>query len=156
MSFDFNEALDTKANEVEKPAVLPQGNYIWRVSKPPVASTSKSGEWSILEFPLACVSADDDVDPDDLEAFGPLDSTYNRVTFMAPTDPTKEQDVKKTLYRLTKFLQETLRVDCEDDATVKEMLANAMNCQLYATASWTPSDDGTDTYVNLKNLAPLD
>ena len=156
MSFDFNTALDTKANEVEKPPVLPQGNYIWRVSKAPVSSTSKSGEWSILEIPLICVSADDDVDPDDLEAYGPLDKTYNRVTFMAPTNAESEQEIQKTLYRLTQFLQETLRVDCEADATVKEMLANAMNCQMYATATWRPSDDGTDTYVDLKNYAPLD
>lgn len=154
MSFNFDEALDVKAGDVEKPPVQPQGNYIWAVSKMPTQTTSKNGEWAIIEFPVKAVEAMDDVDPDDLEAFGDVSSAMNRVTFMAPTDPTKTIEVEKMIYRLKRFLLETLRVDGDEDTTMRELIANSVNCQFIATASWRMVEE--DTYVDVKNMAPLD
>ena len=59
---DFTSALETTANDVEKPLDLPQGTYIWTVTKVPSQNTSQSGEWNIVEFPVKPVSAEDDVD----------------------------------------------------------------------------------------------
>jgi len=44
MAMNFADALDTRVSDVDKPPILPQGTYVWRVSKVPVISTSKSGE----------------------------------------------------------------------------------------------------------------
>jgi hypothetical protein len=155
---DFNSALDTKASDVEKPPVMPQGTYIWKVSKVPSLSTSKSGEWSIVEFPIRGVQAEDDVDPDELEEFGGVGSAINRISFMAPTadTPEGEADRKKAMYRIKKFCQETLRVDADDNATLRELLDASVECQFLAQAAWRMSDDGEETYIDVKNYAALD
>ena len=153
MSFNFDEALDVKTDSVEKPPTLPQGNYIWKVSKLPTQNTSKSGEWAIIEFPLVCVDATDDVDPDELAAFGDVSSAFNRISFMCPTDPTKQTEVDRMLYNVKQFCENTLRAEGE---TLKELIANSVHCQFIATASWRDSDDGTNTYVDVKSPAPLD
>jgi len=151
---NFLDALDTKQSDIEEPVTQPQGTYIWSVSKVPTISTSKSGEWTIVEFPILPVSAEDDVDPDELEEFGPLSGAANRISFMAPTDPDKENDVKKALARLKKFLNNTLMVDCDEDATLREMLDAAVNCLFMAQAVWRPVED--DVYIDVKNYAPVD
>lgn len=155
---DFSSALDTGANEVEKPPVPPQGTYIWVVTKVPTLSTSKSGEWSIVEFPIRGVSAEDDVDPEELQEFGAASAMLNRISFMAPTEEGPEGDAarKKTLYQLKKFMQNTLNVDCADTATIREMLDASVNCHFMAQAVWRPSEDGEDTYIDVKNHAPVD
>lgn len=155
---DFNSALDKKASDIEKPPVQPQGTYVWAVTKVPAISTSKSGEWSIIEFPVKAISAEDDVDPEDLEQFGAVTSAMNRVSFMAPTAEGPEGDAArdKTLYQVKKFCQNTLRVDAEEDATLRELLDASVNCQFLGQAVWRQSDDGEDTYVDLKNRAPMD
>jgi hypothetical protein len=153
---NFADALDTRNDEVEKPPVLPQGTYTWQVTKVPTLSASKSGEWNIVEFPIRAVAAEDDVDEDELQEFGSLNSAMNRVSFMAPTDPDADGDRKKTLYRMKTFMEKTLRVDVEEGATIREMMDASVNCQFLAQAAWRPSEDGEDMYVDVKNYAPLD
>lgn len=154
MAMNFADALDTKASDIERPPVLPQGTYVWTVSKVPVISTSNSGEWDIIEFPLRAVSAESDVDEDELAAFGSLNAAMNRMSFMFPTAPEKDSDRKRTLFNLKRFLLETLRVEGDDDTTIKELLAGAINCQFMAIAKWRQVDDAT--YVDVKSPAPLD
>lgn len=151
---DFASALNTRASDIEKPPILPQGTYIWSVNKIPTFDKSKSGEWEICEFQVVPVQPESDVDEDDLAAFGDLRGGINRISFMFPTDPAKEPDFKKSLFRLKNFLTKTLKVDVEDDATVKEMLDASVNCQFLANATWRQVED--DTYVDVKNYAPLD
>ena len=155
---DFNSALDVQADAVEKPPVMPQGTYVWNVSKVPTLSVSKSGEWNIVEFPLRGISAEDDVDPEELEAFGAASAAMNKISFMSPTEEGPEGDAsrQKMLYQLKRFMQETLRVDAEDSATIRELMNASLNCQFLAQAVWRPSDDGQDTYIDVKNYAPLD
>lgn len=152
---NFTDALNTKQSDVEKPARQPQGTYRWRVSKIPAIIERE--DWTIIEFPVQALEAEDDVDPDDLAEFGPVSGAVNRIAFMAPTDPEKENDRKKTLFNLTRFLRETLVVDCEADATVKEMLDASVGCELLAQIVWSPNPkDPDDPYVNLKSWAPID
>tara|TARA_R110000868_G_scaffold307378_1_gene568834 strand:+ start:6329 stop:6787 length:459 start_codon:yes stop_codon:yes gene_type:complete len=151
---DFASALNTPASDVEKPPVLPQGTYIWSVTKIPTMTRTNSGEWDIVEFAVTPVSAEDDVDPDDLEAFGNLRSGMNRLAFMFPTDPAKEADAKRSLFRLKQFLLRTLRVEDEGTATIRELLDGSVNHQFLGSAVWR--QDGEDTYVDVKNYAPID
>lgn len=151
---NFADALDVDVNDVERPPNLPQGTYIWAVAKVPEISTTKSGEWDVVEFQIKPVSAESDVDPDELEAFGSLASGVNRISFMAPTDPSKEADRKKTLYRIKKFLVDVLRVEGGEGATLKQLMAGCVNHQFLAQAVWRP--DGDETYVDVKNYSALD
>lgn len=151
---DFAAALDVNVNDIERPLDLPQGTYIWAVSKVPETTTSKSGEWTIVEFPLKAISAEDDVDSEALAEFGALTSVRNRINFMLPNDPDKKNDVAATLFRIKKFLTEVLRVDTEGNPTLKEMMANCVNHQFLGQAVWRI--DGDQTYVDVKNYSALD
>ena len=151
---DFTQMLDTNTDTIEKPPVQPQGGYIWSVSKVPTQSTTKSGEWFIVEFPVQAVAAEEDVDPDELEEFGDVSSARNRVAFMFPTDPDKEADRKKSMYRLKQFLTVTLAIEEESDDTLNMLLARSVHSQFLGQAAWRT--DGDDTYVDIKSMAPLD
>ena len=63
---NFNDALDTNVDDIEKPPVQPQGTYGWRVSKIPTLTESNSGEWNIIEFPITAIHAEEDVDEDEV------------------------------------------------------------------------------------------
>lgn len=148
---DFSAALDTNANDVQKPKVLPQGTYTWTITKQAMNSISSAkGDWDVVDFTVRAVSAEDDVDPDELEEFGALSSALNRVSFMFNKAADGQNDRDKALYNLTKFLRETLSVE---PGTVREMIAMAPNNQFLARAVWSLSGD--DTYVNLKDMMPL-
>lgn len=151
---DFSSLLETKADDVEKPPVLPQGTYIWTVTKVPAQTTTNNGEWDIVEFPIKAVSAENDVDEDELEEYGSVSAAVSRVAFLFPKDPDKEADVKRTLFRMKKFLQTTLAVDCPEDATIGEMLSASVNCQFLGNCVHRQVDE--ETYFDVKNYAPLD
>lgn len=150
---DFLSALDTKVDDIEKPLDPPQGTYLWKVDKAPIQSRTKSDEWDIVEFPLRALSADEDVDPDDLEAFGDVTGIMGRNSFMFPTDPAKDNDRKKTLHQMKKFLTETLRIDGEG-MTMKELLAASVGAQCYGILSWRQVDE--EVYVDVKRFTPAD
>ena len=151
---NLNEALNVRANEIEKPPALPAGTYTWAVSGPHTQRATNNGDWDIIEFPLVAVEASDDVDPEALEAFGSLSAARNRLSFMFSTDPAKKADNDRTVYRLKRFLLDTLRVEAEPDATLRELLAAAPNMQFRGQAKWRPADDG-EIYVDVANPMPL-
>ena len=107
-----------------------------------------------MEFPLKVVAAEGDVDPDELEEFGDVAGTMNRISFMFPTDPEKKNDHARSMAQLKRFLTTTLCVEGDEDSTMKELLAGSVNCQFLAIASWRQV--GENTYVDVKNYAPLD
>jgi hypothetical protein len=150
---DFASALDQSANDIPEPKNLPMGTYIWAVSKVPVVSQSKSGEWDIVEFPIRTVSAEDDVDADEVEDFGPVAGQMSRLSFMFPTDPDKVNDHAKSMDRMKKFMLNTLQAG-DDTMTMKELMAGSVNCQFLAIATHKP--DGDNVYLEVKNYSPLD
>lgn len=154
--FDFTEALNEKATDVEKPPVLPVGTYVWTVIKEPKVSQTASGEWTVVEFPVKSVSADTDVDEDELAEYGNPAGAIARVAFMSPTDPDREAEQKTALWRIKNFLGDILQVDCADDATISEMMAASPHCQFYATVAHRMADDGEQVFIDLKNIAALD
>lgn len=154
---DFLEALNVNVTDIEKPLDPPQGTYVWMVSKVPSTSRTQSGEWDIIEFPIKAVSAEADVDEDQLAAYGEVSNIFNRVSFMAPTDPDKDNDRKKTLHNIRRFLERTLRVDLEEGMTLRQMLDNSVNHQFLGQLVWEPKKDNPEeNFVNVKNWAPLD
>lgn len=150
---DFLSALDTKIDDVERPLDPPQGTYLWQVSKVPTMTRSNSDEWDIVEFPLKAIAAEEDVDPDDLAAYGDVSGILGRNTFMFPTDPAKENDRKKTLFQMKKFMTETLRID-GDGMTVKELMAASAGANCYGILSWRQVDE--NIYIDVKRFTPAD
>jgi len=151
---DFSSALDIPIDDQEQPVVLPRGTYTWQITKVPTQTTSKSGEWEIIEFPIVPVAADADVDPDELEEFGNLAGGANRLSFMFPLAEDRENDRKKTMKRLNKFLTQTLGQEAGAGVTTKELMANSVSQQFLAVAEWAEYEG--EPVVNVKNYAPLD
>jgi hypothetical protein len=150
---DFASTLEQPANDIPEPKNLPQGTYIWAVSKVPAISQSKSGEWDIVEFPIRTVSAEDDVDADEVEEFGPVAGQMGRISFMFPTDPDKKNDHEKSMDRMKKFMLNTLQAG-DDTMTMKELMAGSVNCQFLAIA--THRIVGDDVFLDVKNYSPID
>jgi hypothetical protein len=156
---NFLDALNTKIGEIEKPPLLPRGTYVWKVSKTHKETTPGKGEWNIVEIPVVPVMPydnADDVDPDELSAFGQLTQGANAIRFMFPTDPEKDVDRQKTLWGLRRFLIDTLKVEGDDDSTIKEMLAKMVGAEFIAQASHRPDPERNDVFCDVKNWAPLD
>lgn len=65
----FGSILDRAPADVEKPKPLPQGSYITSVVGQPRYDKSSKKQTPFVEFTLKVISAGDDVDADELEAF---------------------------------------------------------------------------------------
>jgi len=154
---DFTQALDIKVNEIETPPLLPEGTYIWRITKLPIGRNSDSGDWTFLDFNCVAVAAEDDVDSDELEEYGNLSSAFGQVSFIASTDPDRESDSKRTLDNIKKFCLNTLRVDADEDATLGELLNNTVGAEFYARAVHEIRKNDPDIIdLRVKGWAPLD
>jgi len=156
---NFLDALNTKASEVEKPEVLPEGTYIWKVSKLFKNSQTSSGEWDIINIPVTPVMAyadADDVDADALEKFGDVKAGVNSIRFMFPTEADKENDRKRALFNLKRFLLDTLRVAGDEDSTLKELLTMAVGCEFIAQAKHRHDAERDATFVDVVSWMPTD
>lgn len=158
MSANFLDALNTRISDIEKPKLMPVGTYVWAVTKPHKETTSKDGKWFTIEVP--CVAkmpydAAEDVDMDELAEFGPLKSAPNSLRFMLDLQAEGTIAQEKFMYGLKRFLIDTLRVEGDEDATLKELLAKMVGSEFIAQASHRAGNDG-ETYCDVKNYAPLD
>ncbi len=156
---NFMDALNTRVGDVEKPEVLPIGTYVWKVSKAHKESTTNNGEWNIVEIPVVPTEpyADaDDVEADALAAFGDLRAAGNSIRFMFPTEADKENDRKRALFNLKRFLLDTLRVEGDDDSTIKELLGKMIGADFIAQAAHRVDAERDATFVDVKNWLPRD
>lgn len=150
---NFADALDQDVDSVEAAPVIPIGTYVWEVHKD--FGTRKAGDdWEVTFFPVKCVSPEEDVDEDELEAFGNPAGEIQRIEWMSPTAAGKEGDRgrQNTLNRIKKFLVDVLQLD--ESGTMRELMAQAKGCQFIAQVSH--SEYQGDTQVELKRAAPLD
>jgi len=106
---NFTDALDRKMEEVKRPPNLPTGHYIWQINKVPEQETFESSRtgttFNRLTFQVACVSAMDDVDPDDLEEYGNVAGTLNRKSFLFTQDPEEKAQFERSIFQLKRFLE---------------------------------------------------
>lgn len=156
---NFLDALNTKIGDIEKPKLLPKGTYIFKVSKPHKESITSKGEWNIVEIPVVPIAPyenAEDTDPDELSAFGALTQGANSIRFMFSTDADKDVDRQKTLWGLRRFLIDTLKVEGDDDSTIKELLGKMVGAEFLAQAVHRPDPERKEEFCDVKNWAPLD
>ncbi len=149
---NFSSILDKPSNEVRRQKPLPVGSYIGIVTDLPRIdkSTKKGTEFS--EYIIKVISADEDVDEDDLkdaltkpsgEVQNLRDKTV-RVTFYH-TD--------NSLPRLRKFFDH-LDIPEEDEdgnpLTMRQRMQLVPNRQVGFYVTHTASDDGEDVYGNVE------
>lgn len=156
---NFLDVLNTRAGDIEKPKPLPIGTYRWKVTKTHKELDQGKGEWKVISIPIAPFAvheASNDVNEDDLAAFGSLNAAANDIRFMFPTDPAKVADLERTAYSLKRFLLDVLRVDGDDDSTIKELLAKAPGCEFVAQAHHRHDAEKDATYVDVKNYVAIE
>jgi len=149
---DFSTALDTEIGSVEKPPLVPRGTYIAQVSRLPKNETVGANKnWDKLVFPLKLIAPTDDVDIDDLQAFGDIGNAYVEHVFMFNKED--EAAFKKGLYYAQMFLEQTLEIT---GVTFREGLAQSIGRELLVTIDWDPNEKNPDDpYVRVKSVAPV-
>lgn len=147
----FTDALDKHTEDVIAPPLLPVGTYVFTITK---AHTIKETDaWDILTFPAKIISAEDDVDEDDLEDFGKVAGQPSRVTFMFNTDPEESTSFQRSEFNLKKFLEKHCGAEGE---TMGELMANAVNCQFLGVIKHRPDKNNPEVvYAEIGSTAPM-
>lgn len=156
---NFLDVLNTRAADVEKPEVLPEGTYVWKISKAHKESTASNGDYNVIEIPVVATepyAEADDVDAEKLAAFGDLRASGNSIRFMFPTEADKENDRKRALFNLKRFLLDVVRVDADEDATIKELLGKMVGGDFIAQAQHRHDAARDATFVDVKNYMARD
>lgn len=148
---NFLDALNTQAvSEIEKPKAMPKGTYSFTIAKVPENSTTNDGEWSSVNFSAKVLAPQEDVDADELEAFGDPAGRLMRVSFMAPTDPDKKADIDQALYNLRRFLTEVLQVEASDEETLSLLMAKSPNHQFLGKVTHRQRKDTGEIVAELR------
>jgi hypothetical protein len=154
---NFADALDVQADSVEAPPLLPVGTFIWEVHKD-YEVRAAGDDWEAIEWLVRCVSAEDDVDEDELEAFGDPAGEMARISFMAPTASGKEGDRgrQQTLNSIKNFITNSLQVD-GSGLSMSELMAAAKGEQFMAQATHEQDKNNPDVYrLRLKRISAVE
>lgn len=159
MAMDFNKALTTAVESIERPPVPPIGHYVWHITKvPTMEKRGQDDMYQVVEFPLKAVKVFEDandVDADELKAYGKVENITNRLTFMF--DTTDEAKFAQTLFRLKTFLKEHARVDMDDKTALKEALNSAANKRFVGELRHRPDKQNPEViYAEIGRTAPLE
>lgn len=159
MSANFLEALNTKVGEVARPQLLPKGTYIWKISKPHKESQDNQGKWGNVDFPcmpIAVYEPAEDTDPDEVAAYGDLKQGVNSIRFMLDLQADGPTAVQKFQWNLRRFLLDVLKVEGDDDSTLKELMAKAVGAEFIAQAAHRHVADRDEWFCDVRNPAPLE
>jgi hypothetical protein len=137
---DFSTILDQQATDIEPPKPLPAGSYVCIVQGLPRFDKSSRKQTDFVEFTLQPVSAEDDVDADDLEDFGPLGEKTIRATFYITNE---------AVYRLRDFLVD-LGLEIEGHS-LNELINQSPGQSVIAHIVHRFSDDGKRVFAEVKS-----
>ncbi len=152
---NFTDTLNTPVNDIERPPLLPMGTYRWMVQKIPSTDTIADGRFDVVDFSLKAIEAQPDVDEDELAAYGELNNTYQRHRFMFNKED--EQNFNRSLFQLKQFMVNHLKVDVPENASLKEMMNDAVNCQCLGTVKWrADKNDPEIQYAEIGRTAPVE
>ena len=153
----FADALNRSMETIKRPPPPPVGKYIARVAQAPSDMTSMTGRdgtsYTKLTIPLALVQPLEDVDPDDLAAYGAVTSTIVRLDFIFnESDPAK---FEKRLDNLKNFIA-TCGVTFDGSEPLKQVLSRIANAQLIIELTHRlDSRDNETVYPEVGKYFPL-
>ena len=157
---NFQEALNVKVEEIEKPPLPPLGQYIWTVTKRTIedVESKKDGTvYDVVNFTLQASQALDSVDPEQLENVGGVSSIVQRLSFMFPRgdDPETEAKRKKTEYRMRVFFENHLGMDISG-MNLGEAIDSAVTLQCMGDLKYRPDpNDPEIMYAEIGKTAPI-
>jgi hypothetical protein len=140
---NFVDALNRKADEVERPKPLPVGTYLCTIPGPPEMKTIGKNSTPAAEFSVKVIQPREDVDSEALLAVGGAGGKTLRLTFYLTED---------ALFRLKEFLVDTCGIE-PGGRTLGEMIPEAVNRMFNVTVKHRPSQDGTQIYAEIAGTA---
>lgn len=157
MAVDFNKALDVKASDVEAVPVPPIGHYVWQITKVPEINTEN--RWNSVNFQCKAVSVYEDandVDADDLKAFGKVTSIQNRKSFMFDSEEGTEVDLISFQNQVKRFLSDHVQVEGAMDMSLREGLNASVNKRFVGELTHKPDKQDPEVIrANIGRTAPL-
>lgn len=151
---NFNEIADQRVGDVERPALMPIGTYVWAVTKVPSRDTISDGRFEVVDFMCKCVQAGEDADPDAIEEFGDITNVSMRHRFMFNTED--KNAFERSLFNLKRFLEEHLQIDGAEDMSINEALNASVNCHFLGEVGWRPDrNDPEIQYAEIRRTAPV-
>lgn len=143
--------LDRQVGDADRPKPMPVGTYHMMVVGAPRFDKSRNKGTDFVEFTLKFLSAEEDVDEDDLaEALtktngetAPLTDKTMRLTFYL---------TEGSAYRLDDFLK---HLGIEGDISRSQAIAETANRECLAVIRHKPSDDGERIYANIDKTAAV-
>lgn len=152
----FSDSLDRKLEEIQRPPNPPIGTYQWAVEKTPAYEefTSKAGDgFEKLTFLLSCVEATDDVDPDDLAAYGNVQGMKQRKQFFFPTGDDKATEYARSEFNLRRFLD---HLGIDETLSLGEAINACVGSQCLAELTHRPDpNDDEIVYAEVGRTAPV-
>ena len=154
----FQDALDIKLDDIERPPVPPTGHMIFRVSKVPVQSEIAQGRFDTLTFQMQGVQAHEDMDPEAVASVGGPNAINLRKQFLfnKGTEEEDKANFDRSLYNLKQFLGKHLALDL-DGVTMKEALEASVNAQCLGEITHRPDpNDPEIIYAEIGRTAPVE
>ncbi len=143
---DFSSILSKAPSDVEKPKPLPVGSYVVVVRGQPKFDKSTKKQTPYVEFTYGIMAPGEDVDSDDLKAYGPLADKTMRDTYYL---------TENSLWRLKEMLS-NCGLDEDDYETMQEMVEATPGKQLMINIKHEASQDGTAVFANVGSTAPVE
>lgn len=129
---DFSSILNKKVNEVEAPVQLPVGSYLLQVLQY-TFGTSQKQQTPYIKFEFGVVSANEDVDPEQLAKVKNLQERRLNATFYITED---------SLFRIKDFC-EKCGLDVSGDQTLNEMIPQTIGTQVNGILKAEQATDGS-------------
>jgi len=151
----FAEIANKKIADVERPPLPPVGNYRWQVTKAPsIEEAGAGGQYTSISIPCKAVEAYDNVDSDDLSAFGGIKNVISQVKFLYDNqDATKGA---QTEFRIRQFLEKHCALEGVEDMSIGEGLAKCVNSQFDGVMNHRPDkNDPEMKYAEIQKTAPV-
>jgi len=141
---DFTSLLDKRLDDVEAPALLPQGSYIMTIAGYRTGESAKK-KTPYVEFDLKISSAMDDVDQEELAQVKNLQDKTLKTQFYL---------IEDALFRLKDFCKKT-GVSTEGKSFT-EILSEIAGAQLIGIVNHRVNPENTDqVFAEVRSFLPL-
>lgn len=154
---NFMSALDVKAEDVKPVPVPPAGHYVFQVTKPGVINDGEV--WQSVRFSCQAVSVFEDandVDPDDLKAFGKVTSIMNDKSFMFNKQDGTETDLIRFMNDVKRFCADHLQIEGAEKMTLRELMAKSANKRFVGQLNLKPAKNNPEQLMaNIGKTAPV-
>ncbi len=152
---NFQESLNIKVGEIERPPLPPAGHYKFQVTK---FVFDERGDYDIVSFQTKATDYTDDVDFEALQSVGGLKSVNLRRDFMFPKGNSEEDDAakKRTMFNLRRFLSEHLQIEGADDMPLKQAINESFGKGFPAHLQCRPDKNDPEVkYAEIGRTAPI-